>query len=806
MPIQLRPRLKCHSCGSRSKFSKKEGRRFQCEYCQAVNYFDENGEVADVPVEETAPPRAFATSTNTRDPLVDEFSAENSVFCATCLKNQHLYTQTLSEFLPDPDDPDYDQIEAQLPSFKKGLEERFPQCCAKCEPKVRAQLMKATYNAKSDHVRRVLIKSRQRMIASRWGWRSLLVGAAGAGYAVSLGTQVAWHAYGSQIQPSLDVDGMKLSQCLSRRPLNEQCLNLMERFVGLSLGLGLLCVWWNPKWQHKLSNNDGKLGGLEKYYLTQLGLLLSRLTVWAILQHVPLNIRTTNVIHALFAIFITAVALWSNFKIIQVRLTKPIDWNADPAPLLSSRQFVPPESDDQSQPTPTQERSFGLQNLATATTQSYEAWRAPTPPDDSAEAMDWTPSQPVFQPQPKKIHYLTGGPSPFHGKLPVVPARGVQTQSGHLPHAPKDAIGLPPGYFDRTPGSILPPREPRVSDDAILQPTFFGHDSQADTGLEDIFETVFSFQDRAVAPPAETTRSSIPSGSQYNVQGHQAASRAGTTPQKVCFQTIISGVAFFTLLVALISWLLEIALKPQGSSFGYYVVLTSASIPTIHFVGDILTGRVHGHPLWLVIFTIEATALVGLILIRDMLEGGFIDLWNKLAIAGVALLLPQEFVRMSSSSGASGSRSPHTKPSPSTESSHRHGASTLMVDRDINNAQAASTPKSRKTLSRQDSDESSDNMSSATSSSFTKDWDTPNVRSDRYQWEPPENSNRSATRSSKKTMARNGPTGVMNGFVGLSLDGDASRNHDGNTGSLFGNARSSSSRLFDTQYRERRGF
>lgn len=664
--------------------------------------------------------------------------------------------------------------------------------------------MKATYNAKSDYVRRVLIKSRQRMIASRWGWRSLLVVAAGSGYAVSLGIQVAWHVYGSQIQPSLEVDGMQLTQCLSRRPLNKQCLNLMERFVGLSLGLGLLCVWWNPKWQHKLSNNDGKLGGLEKYYLTQLGLLLSRLTVWAVLQHVPLNIVTTNVIHALFAIIITAVALWSNLKIIQVRLTQPIDWNADPAPLLSSRQFVPPESDDQPRSTPSQERAFGLQNLATATTQSYEAWRAPTPPEDGAESMDWTPSQPVFQPQPKKIHYLSGGPSPFHGKLPAVPTRGVQTQSGHLPQAPKDAIGLPPGYFDRTPGSILPPRQQRVSDDAIVQPTFFGHDRQADTGLEDIFETVFSFQDRAVAPSAETSRTNAKSGPQYNIQAHRTDSEAPATPQNVSFQTISSGVAFFTLLVALILWLLEIAFKPEGSSFGYYIVLASASIPTIHLLSNIVTGRVRGYFLWLVIFTLEASSLVGLALTRDMLEGGFRDLWNKLAIALVALLLPQEFVRMSSPSRGTGSQSRYAKPSSTAVVSDDHGTHTLMNDWKPNNAHAASTPSPRKTLFRQDSDESSDTMTSATSSSTARDWDTPNARPDRFRWEPPGDLNRPISRSSQNQVTRKEPSEVTNGFIGLSLDDAAYRNHGGSA--PLGSTWLSSSNALETRYRNRRGF
>jgi hypothetical protein len=769
--------------------------------------FTQHGEIADVPVEETAPPQHFAQSIITRDPLADDFSAENSIFCSTCLKNQHLYTTTLSQFLPDPEDPEYDKIEAQLPAFKKGLEERYPQCCANCEPKVRAQLEKATYNAKSDHIRRVLNKSRQRRIASRWGWRSLLVSAAGIGYALNVSIQVAWHLYGSQLQPTPIIDGLRLSQCLGERPLNQQCLNLMERFVGLALGLGLLCVWWNPKWQHKLSNNEGKLVGLEKYYLTQLGLLLSRVAAWAVLQDVPLTIRTTTMIHAFFAVAIVVVAIWSNLGIIQVRLALPIDWNMDPAPLLSSRQFVPPEANNLSQSTQLQNRAFSLDNLASATTPAYEAWRPPTPPNDSGESMDWTPSQPAFEPLPKPILYLSAGPSPFHGKLPALPARGVQTNSGRLPNEPKEAIGLPPGFFDRKPNSILPPRQENVLGEAMAQPTFFGHERQADTGLENIFETVFSFQDRNVRPSAETSVLNTQPSSHDVAEAHHARPLPPATPKDASIQMIISGIAFFVLLVALMTWLLEVAVKPEGSTLGYYIVLASASVPTIHFLRDILTGRIQGHFLWLIIFAMEASSLVGLAFARDLLEGGFRDLWNKLAIAAVALLLPQEFVRMISSNTLSGSESQRTKFLPTqlaaTGLVPHPGSYVVQASVDPANnanpaAQPPSTPKTRNSVFRRDSDESAVSTTTATSSSTTKRWESPNVHTNRYQWEHHENRAAPPIRT----------TGVSNVLGGLSLNDTASKNKAAggkHPGTLW-DLPSSTSGTFGSNPRARKGF
>ncbi|KEF56105.1 uncharacterized protein A1O9_07686 [Exophiala aquamarina CBS 119918] len=806
MPIQLRPRLSCHYCGRRSKLSKKEGRRFQCDYCLAVNFFDEHGDVADVPVEETAPQQYAAESVVTGDPLANHFSAEDSIFCSTCLKNQHLYTTALSQFLPDPEDPDYDKIEAQLPIFKNGLEERYPQCCAKCEPKVRAQLNRATYNAKSDHIRRVLDKSRKQRIASRRGWRSLLVSAAGLGYALSIIFQAAWHLYGSQLQPAPIIDGLRLSQCLSERPLNKQCLNLMERFVGLSLGLGLLCVWWNPKWQHKLSNNEGKLVGLEKYYLIQLGLLLSRFAVWAILQDVPLDNRTTTIVHAVFALVFMAVALWSNMRVIQVRLALPIDWNIDPAPLLSSRQFIPPESSFPSQQTQIQERAFNLDTLSSATAPSYEPWRPPTPPNDSGESMDWTPSQPAFEPLPKTIHYLSASPSPFHGRLPALPARGVHTHSGRVANEPKEAIGLPPGFFDSKPNSILPPRQANASGEAMAQPTFFGHERQADTGLENIFETVFSFQDRSVPHSAEARVPNLRSSSQHVAEGYNAGSLSSATARDLSSQMVISGVAFFLLLVALMTWLLEVTVKPEGSSLGYYIVLASASIPTIHFLRDILIGRINENFLWLIIFAMEASSLVGLAYARGLLEGGFIDLWNKLSIAAVALLLPQEFVRMTSSCmGLNGkprrTRSSPTVQAPTEPGTHRGSLLAQPSMRDTMSTTSAvvapASPNLRNSNFRRDSDESTASRPTTASSSTTKRWESPNLRTDRCQWEPREK------RASPERAC------VSEDIGGLSLNDTALRG-DGrgrkDTAAPWGLPSSTTSRTFGSTPRARRGF
>ncbi|KAF7597463.1 hypothetical protein BBP40_003710 [Aspergillus hancockii] len=80
----------------------------------------------------------------------------SSLFCAQCVRNQHLFTSALAAYFPPADDPSYGAYEQEYPNFRKNMEERYPQVCAKCEPRVKERIRQAGYEAKSDHLRRIL--------------------------------------------------------------------------------------------------------------------------------------------------------------------------------------------------------------------------------------------------------------------------------------------------------------------------------------------------------------------------------------------------------------------------------------------------------------------------------------------------------------------------------------------------------------------------------------------------------------------------------------------------------------------------
>ncbi|KIW67733.1 hypothetical protein PV04_06965 [Phialophora macrospora] len=791
MPVILRQRLDCHYCGRRSRQTpgKKRGGRFECEHCLAVNFFDENGEIADVPFEEAAPAQQPVKT----DPLADDFSAQDSIFCSTCLKNQHIFNYTLSQYLPDPEDPDYDRLEAELPEYKKGLERRYPQCCAKCEPKVRAQLQEATYNARSDHLRRVLEKSRQRRIASRWGWRSLLVNAAGLGHFASLAAQILWHLYGSQITRLSPMEVIQPAECLRQRAFHPSCLDATEPLVGLSLVLGLLCIWWNPKWQEKFVNSEGRLVGLHEYYLTQLILLGLRFSAWVIFFHLPVSLRAKAMLHACFAVALSVLAGWSATRIVKVRFAPPINWQQDPAPLLTNQQFVPPTSSELRETQPPQDRPLDVDSLAQSSRPTYQPWDPPTPPPDAAEAMDWTPSQPSFQPQPKQVRYQSVGRTPFHGTLPALNARGVLKNNQIQIQPGREAIGLPPGFFDKPKTTALPSRQTAVASEAMAQPTFFGHNRESDTGLEDIFDSVFSLRDRSSGegPPvsASTTKLARVSG-RYQLDTREVPPRSeGSSPL-----SLFSGISIFMILIGLASWILEAALISKTSQLGYYLVLSSTSIPIGHIIISLYHNGAQNQFLKLFLYAIEATALIAVAKLRDPFGDLFRDLWDKLAIGAVAMLLPQEYLDLYSSYSAFGSEQRNMQqPEPK-----RQG------QRPVTGPPMAEKPRTiMPGLVRADSDESINTRPSVATDSEPRElnpWDTPrkpqNERFDYFEATKPQSNTRSNTRlgntraqQAQKWNPPISPAGAGRpairqpfGLDGLGLSADDGLSRDQNTG------------------------
>lgn len=228
---------------------------------------------------------------------------ESPLFCSKCTRNQHLFTSSLASYFPPSDDPTDAEYERGYADFRKRLEDRYPQICESCEPRVKSRIRRAGYEAKSDHLRRMMDQSRAnreaRQVRNR-SWRSLLLYAGALAYWASIAGQIAWDLISAMTlyQTSGSLDGSPIytepsmapafSQCtkqtLSMWRIPSDCVIDLAPAAGVALIAGALSLWWNPKLRLKIDGMPGKFKGLAEYYQAQLIVLVVRCVFWAVLK------------------------------------------------------------------------------------------------------------------------------------------------------------------------------------------------------------------------------------------------------------------------------------------------------------------------------------------------------------------------------------------------------------------------------------------------------------------------------------------------------------------------------------------
>lgn len=206
----------------------------------------------------------------------------------------------LASWLPPSDDPAYSAYERDYPKFRRNLEEQYPQVCAKCEPRVQERIDQAEYEAKADHIRRMMDRSkagRTARQARNRSWRSWLVSVGAVGYWGSVVGQVAWDLLSAldswRLVPVADgADAGSTSSsfvsCVKRtvelRHLPSNCSLDLGPYAGMSLVAGIFSLWWNPKLRLKVAGRGGRLVGLGEYYRAQLIVMVVRCAFWGVLK------------------------------------------------------------------------------------------------------------------------------------------------------------------------------------------------------------------------------------------------------------------------------------------------------------------------------------------------------------------------------------------------------------------------------------------------------------------------------------------------------------------------------------------
>ncbi|KAF2100585.1 hypothetical protein NA57DRAFT_54664 [Rhizodiscina lignyota] len=440
----LRRNLACFYCNQRSSQKYSRGLKdWQCEKCGSTNFLDENGEITDPPaqVAETTSIQYAQSAPRHTSPELDPPS--DPIFCTECIKNQQLYTQAVANYYPpdlSPTDPEYAKYEAAFPAYERNLQIRYPQVCAKCEPRVRARMQAAGYAAKTDHLRRMLERARggnfQRHGVS--GWRGLLVTLGGIAWWSSIILQLAWHLQGAMIDRdpwymSLSRSGpLTLFGCVrglvwSPWVVERRCFAATSTYVHQALIVAALSMWWNPRLMEKISRANVRMTGLSEHLTLQLVVQLVRTAAWWMLQDSAQSLvpqRAFGGAHAFMVAFLILSTITS-LRTVKIDDKPRVLFTNNIGPLIPENESQKADSvfsssgtakpTRQSQSSPFARPSFPVGTLDRTYRSAFNDPPTPPPDDliseadtttsaadsDTFNTMDWSPTvtQTTFQPR-----------------------------------------------------------------------------------------------------------------------------------------------------------------------------------------------------------------------------------------------------------------------------------------------------------------------------------------------------------------------------------------------------------------------
>lgn len=280
----------------------------------------QRGDITDPPISvtEATTPRAvnYAVPRSISPPS----SPSSAVFCETCLKNQHLLTASLAQYLPDdPESPDYAELEKKYYKFRKGLELRYPQICPDCEPRVRQRIEMSAYTAKTDVLRRMIDRTEKTRTTKQ---RSPLYLFDGIGRWLRLAgivLQLLWHAavlYALLVDNIVARDDSPWLHRLSR--LGVAFFSLLpspDRLIRWSFLVTVCGSWWNPRFVQTVKGFTKHLIGFSNWYMYHVMIIFIRLASMTVLTSTPFQTARTSSFVGGHLLMLTFALLVSHFPL-----------------------------------------------------------------------------------------------------------------------------------------------------------------------------------------------------------------------------------------------------------------------------------------------------------------------------------------------------------------------------------------------------------------------------------------------------------------------------------------------------------
>ncbi|KAI0884622.1 Ima1 N-terminal domain-containing protein [Annulohypoxylon maeteangense] len=293
--LRSRKYLSCFYCGRRSKFRFEGQKSFDCTNCDATNWLDDYGEITDPPsspsvIERSrvqyaiprpsAPPRSLSP---------DAAGSEESIFCDTCLRNQHMLTSSLAQFEwpEDQRSAEYVLREKKYYALRKDLEKRYPQMCADCEPRVEKKLHEASYTAQTDHLRRMMDRTRsQRQEVKQRGFLDVVDTFGKWSWHLGFALQFLWHiamVWSLIVDPYiLGEAGANSRVATALKGIHQLSYGRLPRlpqadsYMRWAINLGLYSLPWNPRFKQTIRGFTAHYLGFKHWYTYQLFILLVR--------------------------------------------------------------------------------------------------------------------------------------------------------------------------------------------------------------------------------------------------------------------------------------------------------------------------------------------------------------------------------------------------------------------------------------------------------------------------------------------------------------------------------------------------
>ncbi|RYO96423.1 hypothetical protein DL764_007471 [Monosporascus ibericus] len=245
-PLRSRQRLSCFYCGKKSSSHFEGQASFVCSYCDATNWLDE-----------------------------------------------YLVTSVLAQYeWPDETSgPEAVAAERKFWALRKDVEKRYPQVCADCEPKVEKRLRDASYTAQTDHLRRMMDRTRsQRQGVKRRGILDVVDAVEKRIWHLGFILQFWWHAavLFSIFQDYYSLaDGNSWMSVMLRaaRRAGFDKLPQGDQLIRWAIHLSMFALPWNPRFKQTIRGFTTHIVGFKQWYMYQILILLIRFICLSVSLH-----------------------------------------------------------------------------------------------------------------------------------------------------------------------------------------------------------------------------------------------------------------------------------------------------------------------------------------------------------------------------------------------------------------------------------------------------------------------------------------------------------------------------------------